>query len=82
MLHFAEPRYSAFKRFAILAKPCRRANGLRSRWRLCRLTDAAYPLRVFRLRIDMERSPHGAPRRGELPEYTQFSTLDTRYDED
>ena len=63
MLHFAEPRYSAFKRFAILAKPCRRADS-------------------FRPRIDMERGPRGAPRRGELPEYTRFSTLDTRYDED
>ncbi len=30
----------------------------------------------------MERGPRGAPRHGELPEYTQFSTLDTRYDED
>ena len=29
----------------------------------------------------MERGPRGAPRHGELPEYTQFSTLDTRYDE-
>ena len=32
---------------------------LRSRWRLCRLTDAAYPLRVqsrnYRLRNDFER---------------------------
>ncbi len=30
----------------------------------------------------MERGPRGASRRGELPECTQFSTLDTRYDED
>ncbi len=30
---------------------------LRSRWRLCRLTDAAYPLRVQSVRIDTERLP-------------------------
>jgi len=63
LLRKAEPRGSASKCFAILAKPCRRANSLRPR-------------------IEMERGPRGAPRRGELPEYTQFSTLDTRYDED
>ena len=33
------------------AKPRRRGNPLRSRWRLCRLTDAAYPLRVLAPRI-------------------------------
>ena len=29
------------------AKPCRRGNSLHSRWRLCRPTDVAYPLRVL-----------------------------------
>ncbi len=33
------------------AKPCRRRNLLHSRWRLCRPTDVAYPLRVLPSRM-------------------------------
>ena len=58
MLHLADPRVSASKRFARRANPCERGNSL---------------------------SPRMAARGAELrwmPDYTTFSTLDTRYDED
>ena len=38
-------------------KSRRRADPLRSRWRLCRPTDAAYPLRVFRPELIPIRAP-------------------------
>ena len=43
-----------------LAKPWRRRNALHSRRRLCRLTDAAYPLRVLPPSISIKRGPRRA----------------------
>ena len=45
----AKGRAALLRRTSVLpqAKPRRRGNSLHSRWRRCRPTDVAYPLRVF-----------------------------------
>ena len=47
------------------AKPRRRRNSPHSRWRLCRLTDVAYPLRVLPPSIEIPKG--GADQRSAKP---------------